>query len=131
MMTREERKVRGIKRFTNSVKYSLAGIRYAYKNEQSMTIHVIITALVVICGFVFDITHFEWIICLFLIGLVMATELINTALEAVVDLVTQDYHPLAKVAKDTASAAVFTFSCVAAVVGLLVFIPHIIEFFAK
>ena len=98
LMSRSDRKKRCFGRFRNSIKYSMAGLRYAYKNEQSMTIHVSVTALTIILGLVFEITAIEWIICIFLLGLIMATELINTALEAVVDLCTQDYHPLAKVA---------------------------------
>lgn len=129
MMSREERKKRGFGRLRNSFKYSMAGLRYAYKNEQSMTIHVCITALVIVLGLVFDITILEWALCLFLIGIIMACELINTALEAVVDLVTQDYHPLAKVAKDTASAAVFVFSIISAIIGLFIFVPYVVALF--
>ena len=128
MMSREDRKKRGLGRFRNSFKYSMAGLRYAYKNEQSMTIHVMVTALVIILGLLCGISRIEWVICLFLIGIIMACELINTAIEAVVDLCTQDYHPLAKVAKDTASAAVFVFSMISAVVGILIFLPYIIKF---
>ena len=127
MMSRDERKKKGIHRFFNSVNYSVAGLRYAYKNEQSMTIHISITLTIIILGILLHITRLEWIICIFLLGMIMATELINTALEAVVDLITQDYHPLAKVAKDTASAAVFVFSIIAAIVGLLIFVPHFIN----
>lgn len=129
LMSRSERKKRGFGRFRNSIKYSMAGLRYAYKNEQSMTIHVSVTALTIILGLVFEITAIEWIICIFLLGLIMATELINTALEAVVDLCTQDYHPLAKVAKDTASAAVFVFSCFSFIIGLIIFVPYVIDLF--
>lgn len=129
MMSRDERKRKGIGRFINSINYSMAGLRYAYKNEQSMTIHVSITAVIIIFGIVLHISRLEWVICIFLLGIIMATELINTALEAVVDLITQDYHPLAKIAKDTASAAVFVFSFVAAIIGGLIFIPHIIDLF--
>ena len=64
-----------------------------------------------------------------LFGLVMATELINTSIEAVVDLTCPKIHPLAKIAKDTASAAVFVFSVVAAISGLLIFVPKIIALF--
>lgn len=129
MMSREDRKKRGLNRFVNSVNYSMAGLRYAYKNEQSMMIHVTITATIIVLGILLDISRLEWIICIFLLGIVMATELINTALEAVVDLITQDYHPLAKIAKDTASAAVFVFSIVAGIIGIIVFLPHIIDLF--
>ena len=63
------------------------------------------------------------------IGLVISCELINTAIEAVVDLVTQDYHPLAKVAKDTSAAAVFVFAIIAVIVGLIIFLPKVIDLF--
>jgi len=128
-MSREDRKKKGINRFFNSINYSMAGLRYAYKNEQSMTIHVSITAAIIILGILLDISRLEWIICIFLLGIIMATELINTALEAVVDLITQDYHPLAKIAKDTASAAVFVFSLVAVIIGGIIFIPHVLDLF--
>ena len=71
----------------------------------------------------------EWAILALTIGLVISCELINTAIEAVVDLVTEDYHPLAKVAKDTSAAAVFIFAIVAVIVGIIIFLPKIINIF--
>ena len=62
-------------------------------------------------------------------GLVISCELINTAIEATVDLVTEEYHPLAKVAKDTAAAAVFVFAIVAVLVGIIIFGPKIVALF--
>ncbi|MCM1370600.1 MAG: diacylglycerol kinase family protein [Clostridium sp.] len=120
-------KKRGIKRFLNSFKYSVQGLIYAYKNEQSMTIHIIACIAVISLGIFLKISYFEWLVCFILFGLVMATELINTSIEALVDLVTKEYHPLAKIAKDTASAAVFVFSIVAFVSGVIIFLPKIIE----
>ena len=70
----------------------------------------------------------EWCICLGLFGLVMALELINTAIEAVVDLVTSEYRPLAKVAKDTAAGAVLIAAIMAAVSGLIIFVPKGLAF---
>lgn len=126
---RDEIKKRGFKRFIKSFGYSLAGLKYAYKYEQSMTIHFLAVAIVVVAGILLKISLLEWLICLILFGLVMATELINTSIEAVVDLTCPKIHPLAKIAKDTASAAVFVFSTVAAISGLIIFIPKIIELF--
>ncbi len=71
----------------------------------------------------------EWAILILTIGLVISCELINTAIEAVVDLITEEYHPLAKVAKDTSASAVFIFAIVAVVVGLIIFLPKIIMLF--
>ena len=126
---RKEQKKRGIKRFINSFHYSWDGIKYAFKYEQSMFIHVLVTLLVVICGIVLKLDFEEWLLCIVLIGLVIATELINTAIEAVVDLACPEIHPLAKTAKDTAAAAVLVFAITAFLCGLFLFVPKIIALF--
>lgn len=123
-----DRKKKSFKRFLNSFKYSFAGLKHAYKNEQSMMIHFIAVILVVSAGLILKLTLIEWLIVFILMGLVLATELINTSLEAVVDLISPNKNYLAKIAKDTASAAVFIFSLVAFISGLIIFIPKIIEF---
>ena len=82
-----------------------------------------------IFGFIFKINKYEWAILVLTIGLVISCELVNTAIEAVVDLVTEEYHPLAKVAKDTAAAAVLIFAFVAVIVGLIIFVPKILLLF--
>jgi len=119
----------GFKRFQNSFKYSIAGLKYAYTNEQSMLIHIGITVLVVIFGIFLKLSVTEWLLCLTMIGFVMAAELLNTAIEATVDMAMPDIHPLAKVAKDTASAAVFVLSFVSAIIGVVIFIPKILSIF--
>lgn len=130
MISRDERKKqKGIKKFINSFSYPVKGLRYAYKNEQNLAVDVGIALLVVIFGFLFKINKYEWAILVLTIGLVISCELINTAIEAVVDLVTEEYHPLAKVAKDTSAAAVLVFAMVAVVVGLIIFVPKIIGLF--
>ncbi len=129
MESRDKQKRRGRKRFINSFKYSFDGLKYAYKYEQSLTIHFGVSFLVIVAGFVLEINLTEWLMCFFLMGIVMATELINTSIEAVIDLTCPEIHPLAKIAKDTASAAVFVFSTVAFISGLIIFIPKIIAIF--
>ncbi len=124
-----ERKKRGIKRLINSFKYSIAGLKHAYKKEQSMTIHVIVAFLVIVASLFFKINNVEWLFVILLIGFVIATELINTAIEATVDLLSPKRNEFARVAKDTAAAAVFILSLVAFVGGLIIFIPKIIEKF--
>jgi len=125
---RNEQKKMGIGRFIRSFGYSLEGIKYAFKYEQSMFIHVLVTLIVVVLGFFFHLNLMEWIMCILVIGLVTATEMLNTAIEAVVDLSCPKIHPLAKIAKDTASAAVFVFALTALISGLFIFIPKIIDF---
>ncbi|NLA33581.1 MAG: diacylglycerol kinase [Tenericutes bacterium] len=115
----------GIKRFFKSFKYSIEGLDYAYKNEQSMFIHFIAILLVTLTGFFLKINTIEWLFCICMFGIIMGAELLNTAIEAVVDMVMPDIHPLAKIAKDTASAAVFVLSIMTAIVGLIIFLPKI------
>lgn len=119
-------KQKGLKRLFNSFKYAWEGIVYALKYEQNMLIHLLATVLVIILGLIVELSLVEWLFCLILIGLVIATELINSSLEAVVDLVSPDKNSLAKVAKDTASGAVLVLALTALIVGLIIFIPKII-----
>ncbi len=130
-MTQEENKTktRGIKKLIRSFKYPISGLRYAFKNEQNLDVHVLATVVVVILGFFLKISYFEWLTVLIIIGLVIATELINTAFEALVDLVSPEYHPLAKVVKDTAAAAVLVFAITAVIIGIIIFGPKIISLF--
>ena len=123
---REEKKKMGFKRFFRSFGYSCAGLKYAFKFEQNMLVHALAT-IVVVAGILLKLTMIEWLLVLLVIGLVIATELINTSIEAVVDLACPEIHPLAKIAKDTASASVFVFAITALIVGILVFVPNILE----
>jgi undecaprenol kinase len=128
MISRDERKKeRGLKKFINSFSYPIKGLKYAYRNEQNLAVDLGIAAIVTIFGIIFKISLVEWAILFLTMGLVIACELINTAIEATVDLVTEDYHPLAKVAKDTSAAAVFIFAIVAVLVGMIIFLPKIIS----
>lgn len=130
MISRDERKrQKGLKKFFHSFTYPIKGLKYAYRNEQNLTFDVGMAALVTIFGFIFKLNKYEWAILVLTIGLVISCELINTAIEATVDLVTEEYHPLAKVAKDTSAAAVFIFAIVAIIVGLIIFLPKIIALF--
>lgn len=122
-------KKRGFKRFLNSIKNSINGYIYAYTNEQSLTIHAILTIIVLFTGFYFKISKMQWAILVIVMSIVIIAELLNTAIEATIDLVTDKYHELAKIAKDCASAAVFTASLLAAGLYLYVFIPQIMKLF--
>ena len=73
----------------------------------------------------------EWCICLLLFGLVAALELVNTAVEAVVDLVTEEKKPLAKIAKDTAAGAVLFAAIISVIIGCIIFLPYVLELFGK
>ncbi len=127
-VSRDELKKKGINRLFKSFKYAFDGLKYAFKYEQNILVHTLATIVVIIAGIFFKIKPFEWLTLTLIIGLVIATELINTSIEATIDLVTKEVHPLAKVAKDTAAAAVLVFGLTAIVIGLIIFIPKIILF---
>lgn len=127
MELRNKRKILGIKRFFNSFGYSFEGLFYAAKHEQSIFIMMILLVIAIAAGLLLKITLLEWFFILISIGLVLGTELLNTSIEATIDLLTPEYHPLAKIAKDTASASVFVYSLIAFFIGCLVFIPDIVE----
>ena len=93
-----------------------------------MTIHCGLSVLVVIAGIILKLSVMEWCICLTLFGLVMALELVNTSIEAVVDLVTEERKPLAKIAKDTAAGAVLIAAIMAAIIGCIIFVPKGLAF---
>ena len=125
-ISRDDIKKKGIKRTLRTFKYSLDGLVYAYKNEQSMWIHAAGTIFTVILGFIYSLSLTEWAIVFIALGVILASELINTAIEAAVDLCTLEIHPLAKIAKDCGSAATFVLTLVSIVICLFVFVPHFI-----
>lgn len=128
-VSRDEIKQKGIKRFFRSIKFSIEGLAYAYRYEQSLWIHGIVSIFAVILGLVFNIKISEWAVLFIALGSILSVELINTSIEAAVDLTTLEINPLAKIAKDCGSAASFVLSLVAIVISLFVFGPHIISLF--
>ncbi len=117
----------GFKRIISSIKNSWNGLKVAYKNEQSMYIHLTATVLLLLFSFFLKISMIQWLIVIGIIGLTLVVELLNTAIESTVDLVTKDFHPLAKIAKDTASAAEFILTISAFIISLMIFIPKIMD----
>ena len=105
--------------------YAISGIFEGIKKERNIKIHFIAMLFVVVFGYLLKISGVEWCICIILFGLVISLEYVNTAIENTVDLVTTKYDERAKIAKDTAAAAVFFASITALVAGLIIFIPKI------
>ncbi len=106
--------------------YAWQGLRYVLRTQRNFRIHLAVTAVVVALGLFAGLGWLEWAVIAVMVVIVLAGEMINTVIEAVVDMVTQEYHPLAKVAKDVAAAAVLLAAVGAAVVGLLVIGPHLL-----
>lgn len=111
--------------------FAFEGIFAVVKKERNMQIHCCMMVLVILAGLFFQISAVEWCICFVLFGLIMSLELVNTAVESVVDLVTEERRPLAKLAKDAAAGAVLIASIMAAVVGLIIFLPKGWEFLVR
>lgn len=116
------------KRLGRSFRAAFEGIKATYIREQNIKIHTVIAILVVLFGFLLKISYGEWLVCLVLIGLVLMAEFFNTAIEYVVDLASPNIHPLAKAAKDTASAGVLMMAILAVIVGVVIFVPKLVLF---
>jgi len=112
-----------MKKRIQSFGYAIKGIRHVFGTEVNMKIHIAISVLVILCGIAFSISLTEWIFCLLCIGLVVAAEMMNTAIENVVDLASPEQNPLAGKAKDIAAGAVLVCAIISVFIGLLIFIP--------
>ncbi len=110
-------------RYKKSFENAINGIIYAIKYEHNFIIIVSAIIITTILGFLLNINKIEWCFIIVCYGLVFGCELINSALEATVDLVTLERKPLAKIAKDCASGATLIFSLMSLIIGLLIFIP--------
>ena len=108
-----------------SFKYAFTGIFTAVKNERNMRIHLVAMILVIVFGFIFVLFVYEWIICIILFGGVLAGEMVNTAIENAVDMVSMEKNEKAKIAKDVAAGAELVWAICSAIVGALIFIPKI------
>lgn len=121
---------KSFKRFVKSFKYSGEGIKYCFYHEQNIIVMLFAGIVAIILGLVLKVSYMERLVILLLIGMVLALELVNTAIEAVVNLHDGDKRShYGKVAKDCASGAVSIASIFAFIIGVLIFIPKIIGLF--
>ena len=116
-----------IKSLVNSFGYAFQGIWSSFKSERNMKIHVFIMILVVLLGIFLHISVTEWMICVILFALVIGAELFNTSIEAVVDMIKKKKSSQAKLAKDVSAGAVLVFAIASIIVGLIIFVPKIID----
>ena len=105
----------------DSFRHAIEGVVHTFRTQRNMRIHFLTVILVLGSGLLFRLPHTEMLVLLFTASLVLITEMFNTAVEAVVDMITQSYHPAAKFAKDIAAGAVLIASINAVVVGTVVF----------
>jgi diacylglycerol kinase len=114
-----------MEKFIKSVGYALKGIVAAWTEQTNLKIQSVIAVIVIFAGFYFRITSIEWMVLLLMIGMVISLELVNSALEDMVNLVTKERHPLAGRIKDMAAGAVLVFSFIAATIGVIIFWKYI------
>ena len=115
------REVKIGKRFLNAFR----GMYVFYKTSSHFYILIFSMIAVIIFGFYFNVSSFEWVALIFSIGFVIVSEVFNTAIEIDIDLTSPEYHPFARDTKDVAAAAVVLSIFTAMVVGFIVFLPKI------
>lgn len=113
-------------KFGRSFYHAFEGILYATRTQPNMRVHFVIAALVLLATLVLRLDRFYVVATVILIALVLSLELINTAVESIVDLLTVAHHPLAKTAKDAAAGAVLVAAVGAAIAGYLIFYQGIV-----
>lgn len=112
-----------------SFRYAFNGFCQLFRNEPNAWIHAVAGALVLIAGCYFDIEKSEWLAVILCIGIVLTTEIINTAIENICDHISPDYHERIKIIKDLAAAAVLVSAVISAIIAAFVFIPRLIALF--
>ena len=112
--------------FKGSVKNCLDGISYVTKNEKNFKREIALGIIALTLSYILKIDKIEFIIVLTMICLVLTAEIINTAIERTVDLVTKEYHELARIAKDVSAGSVLVTSIFSLIIGIIIFIPKII-----
>lgn len=118
-----------LKRFSKSMGHAIQGIRTVAKEEPNFSIHLVAACLSIALGLFLKIEIWEWTILALTIGVVLIAETFNTSIENLTDLATQEIHPLAKKAKDTAAGAVLLTGLMAIIIACLIFLPKIITLF--
>lgn len=111
----------------NSFRYAFAGIRHVMRTQHNAWIHLVISLAVLFLALWLGIPRSDWTLLLLTMTLVWVAEFLNTALEAMVDLLQPDHHPAAKIAKDVAAGAVLLSALGAVAVGLLVLGPPLVD----
>lgn len=115
-----------LKRHTVSFGHAFRGLLYTVKTQPNLRIHLTVALVVILAGWYVQLTRFEWLVLLFTIAWVITAEMLNTAIESMVNLITQEYHTYAKHAKDVSAAMVLIAAIMAVVVGLFIFIPYLL-----
>lgn len=118
-----------IKKQLNSFRYAIAGVIHLLSTQHNAWIQSALAILVIALGFLFRISTIEWCIVLLCIGSVLALEAVNTSIEKLADTLHPGKHEGIRIAKDAAAGAVLIASCIALIIGLIIFVPRILALF--
>ncbi len=113
-----------------SFKYAINGLYYAFKTQTNMQIHIVAMICVIIAGFYFRVSTTAWLFLTFAIALVLISEMVNTAIEEIVNFIAPTYNTKAGVIKDVAAAFVLLSAIFAIIIGAIVFIPKLLLAFS-
>ncbi|MBQ6282201.1 MAG: diacylglycerol kinase [Bacilli bacterium] len=130
LMEEFERRDLNPKSVMNVIKYSLNGIKSYADDGKSIILYSFGSILEIIFGFIFHINGLEWILIICMLGILLAVELLNTAIEKACDAITKDYNPYIKIAKDCGSGATFIIFVVILILNIIIFYPKIAILFA-
>jgi diacylglycerol kinase len=114
--------------FFKSQGYARQGLKLIFKNERNFRIDIGVAIVVIVFGFLFEISHQDWIALSLVISMVFISESINSAIEALCDTVSLEYKVNIKYAKDVSAGAVLVSALVSVITGILVFLPYIFDF---
>ena len=116
------------KSLMNIIRFSCDGIKAYAKDGKSIVIYIFGALVEIIAGFIFQVNGLEWILIICMLGIILAVELLNTAIEATCDAITKEFNPLIKVAKDCGSGATFVIFIVMLALNIIIFAPKIFLF---
>lgn len=117
------------RRFIKSFKYAFEGIHYAFKNDQNLLAHLLVAFLVINASMALRVSPYEMGILGLTIMMVISAEMVNSAIEKMVDLITKEHRQEAKIAKDVAAGMVLLTAFAAFVIGTLIFLPYVLRLF--
>ena len=115
--------------FRKSMRHALDGLIFTFKSERNFRIHICAYFLMVIISFYFDISIFEWLFLHLVAAQVIVSEIFNTAIEKTLDWLEPNHHNVVKTVKDICAGGVLISSIAAVIIGLIIFVPHIIQHF--
>lgn len=115
------------KSYLESQQYALTGLRLIFVNERNFKIQLVLAILVIVAGFVFNLSHQDWVALTLVIALVLVTEAFNSVIEAICDTISKEYRVNIKYAKDVSAGAVLLSAVLALFAGVIIFSPYVWE----